>query len=304
MEEKIFYVYCYYDHRYDPALPIYVGRGKNNRYLQHYTKTHNIILHNKLNAIKSETGKDAKVIKLVENLTNDEANAVEIEYIKKFGRLDLKTGTLCNLTDGGKTTTGWVPSEETKKLWSQQRKGKPQTEAQYAANCNRKLSDEQRKIKTEILKKYGTKYETGYKQSKEITDKVVSTKTKNRESFIGKTFYYLTVINEIYNTNRQTLICRCKCGNERIVKACDLLRSDKRAVKACTTCVNLYNYSIILCSNGKIYETPKKAANDTNIPYTTLQNKLKNNKQAFIRNLTFTIIEYENALEKGYLPIS
>ena len=144
MQHTDYYIYCYYDTRTDPHTPIYIGRGRKDRYLQHYKKTHNKYLSNKLDKIKEETGKHALVLKLEENLNNEQANEREIYYISKYGRKDLNTGSLCNLCNGGKATDGWKPSEETKKLWSQQRKGKKQTEAQYKANCSRVLTEEQR----------------------------------------------------------------------------------------------------------------------------------------------------------------
>lgn len=100
MEHTDYYIYCYYDTRTEPHTPIYIGRGRKDRYLQHYKKTHNKFFFNKLNRIKEETGKDASVIKLEVGLNNEQANEREIHYISLYGRLDLNTGTLCNLTNG------------------------------------------------------------------------------------------------------------------------------------------------------------------------------------------------------------
>lgn len=51
---------------------------------------------------------------------------------------------MCNFTEGGEGTVGYKHKDKTKKLFSTQRKGKPQTPAQYKANCNHKMSDEAR----------------------------------------------------------------------------------------------------------------------------------------------------------------
>lgn len=45
-----------------------------------------------------------KVELLFDNITKEEAIKKEIEFIKLYGREDLKQGTLCNLTDGGEGT--------------------------------------------------------------------------------------------------------------------------------------------------------------------------------------------------------
>lgn len=102
--EKIYYVYCYYDTRQEPNIPIYIGKGKKQRWLSHFKNTHNQLLDYKLKHILLETDKPAKVIKLHENLTNEEASTLELKYILEYGRLCDNSGTLCNFstfsTDG------------------------------------------------------------------------------------------------------------------------------------------------------------------------------------------------------------
>tara|TARA_R110000796_G_C14301929_1_gene405371 strand:- start:53 stop:589 length:537 start_codon:yes stop_codon:yes gene_type:complete len=49
---------------------------------------------------------------LFDNLTKDKAIKKEIEFIKLYGRVDLKTGTLCNLTMGGEGTGELNPDLE------------------------------------------------------------------------------------------------------------------------------------------------------------------------------------------------
>jgi hypothetical protein len=44
------------------------------------------------------------------NISWDEACVLEKYYIKKYGRRDLNTGILCNLTDGGDGNVNWTPS--------------------------------------------------------------------------------------------------------------------------------------------------------------------------------------------------
>ena len=99
--QNIYYVYCYYDTRTEPYTPIYIGKGKHQRWTSHLSYTDNQLLKYKLKNILEETGKPAKVIKLHENLTNEESCAKEIEYISLYGRICNDTGTLCNFSTGG-----------------------------------------------------------------------------------------------------------------------------------------------------------------------------------------------------------
>lgn len=142
---NIYYVYIYYDPRKTPVEPIYVGKGKGNRYIHHITKqSPNKHLKNKLAKIKK-----AELEPIIQfpgtNMLSEDAAFLEKELIKHIGRADKKCGPLCNWTDGGEGTPGYKHREETKKLFSEQRKGKPQTPKQYAANCSRTISEETKK---------------------------------------------------------------------------------------------------------------------------------------------------------------
>lgn len=50
---------------------------------------------------------------LLNNISNQEAVEVEKYLIKYYGRINLKTGTLANLTDGGEGITGFKHSKKT-----------------------------------------------------------------------------------------------------------------------------------------------------------------------------------------------
>ena len=54
-----------------------------------------------------------KVEILSDNLTWENAQEAEIQLIKLYGRINLKTGPLCNMTDGGEGCVGHVYSEKT-----------------------------------------------------------------------------------------------------------------------------------------------------------------------------------------------
>lgn len=135
------YVYIYYDPRSTPYIPIYVGKGVGNRMFDHLYECTNHLFKRKLEKIHS-LGLRPIIEKCQDNISDQEAIELEKQLIKRFGRLDLKTGTLCNFTDGGEGSPGRIVSDKTKALWSAQRKGKKQTPAQYEANCNRKVTQE------------------------------------------------------------------------------------------------------------------------------------------------------------------
>jgi len=94
-----FYVYAYL--RKDKT-PYYVGKGSGRRV---YVRAGRVV----------KPPKDLnRIVFLRTGLTEKKAFEWERFYIKHYGRIDLGTGILRNLTDGGEGASGAVPSEETK----------------------------------------------------------------------------------------------------------------------------------------------------------------------------------------------
>lgn len=62
---------------------------------------------------------------LAKNLSKEEACELEIFLISLYGRQNIKTGILCNLTEGGETLKGYKHSEEARKNMSIAAKNKP-----------------------------------------------------------------------------------------------------------------------------------------------------------------------------------
>ena len=116
----------YYTYAYlrEDRTPYYIGKGKGNRA---YKKK-----RGKINPPKDKS----RIIFLKQNLTEAEAFKHEIYMIAVFGRKDLGTGILINMTNGGEGSSGSVPSEETKRKLSEANKGKTRSE-----ETRRKISE-------------------------------------------------------------------------------------------------------------------------------------------------------------------
>jgi group I intron endonuclease len=102
----------YYTYAYlrEDKTPYYIGKGQGKR------------IYSKQKHIKPPKDK-SRIIYLKQNLTEAEAFRHEIYMIDVFGRIDLGTGILHNLTDGGEGPSGAIRSDETRKKLSERQKG-------------------------------------------------------------------------------------------------------------------------------------------------------------------------------------
>jgi hypothetical protein len=101
--------------------PFYVGKGQNHRYKKHRKeakilmtdpgrKLQRIVIIHKLWKKKL----DFEIDIVFDNLTEQEAFELEAMAIEAYGRIDLGTGILTNLTNGGEGASGLIQSEEKK----------------------------------------------------------------------------------------------------------------------------------------------------------------------------------------------
>ena len=132
---------CVYQHiRVDKNEIFYIGIGNIKRSIDAYNKRRNKIWFD----ITSKTKYIVEI--LHENLSWEEACIIEIELIKQYGRKDLNTGILANLTDGGNGCVNRIFTEEHKQNISKSLTGKKLSEEHKLkmslARKGRKLSDE------------------------------------------------------------------------------------------------------------------------------------------------------------------
>ena len=95
----MYYTYAYLR---EDRTPYYIGKGKEDRV---YKKG-----KGEVNPPKDKS----RIIFLKQNLTEEEAFKHEIYMISIFGRKDLGTGILYNMTNGGDGCSGYIVSEEEK----------------------------------------------------------------------------------------------------------------------------------------------------------------------------------------------
>ena len=152
------------------GTPYYIGKGTAYRYIDRH---------------RVPVPKDKSYIIFLEtNLTDVGACAIERQMIRWYGRKDLGTGILLNMTDGGESNAGWVPSEETREKMSIAAKNRVVSEETREKHRNRVVSEETR-LKNSVARK-GTVHSDEAK--KKMKGRVMSdeTKAKIRDARLGK----------------------------------------------------------------------------------------------------------------------
>jgi len=115
--EKKYYVYS---HRKENGDLFYIGMGSGKRAYKKDTRS---------SFWKKTFNKYGLIVNILfSELTKKEAYQIEEYLVRYYGRRNLNTGILVNLTNGGEGDCGYKPTIETLKLKSKILKGKKQSE--------------------------------------------------------------------------------------------------------------------------------------------------------------------------------
>lgn len=107
--------YYVYEYLRQDGTPYYIGKGRKNRAFTQQGHTVPLPPRDRIRFI-------------AEHLTDYRARELEIELIAKYGRKDLGTGILRNMTDGGEGSSGRIATNEMKQKLSEINLGKRQSE--------------------------------------------------------------------------------------------------------------------------------------------------------------------------------
>ena len=210
-----FYTYAYLR---EDRTPYYIGKGEKNRIYKKKKK-------------EIQPPKDtSRIIFLKQNLTEEEAFKHEKYMIAVFGRKDLGTGILRNLTDGGEGCSGAVRSEEWRLNQSKNRKGKPLPEEHKRKIGKSKIgkprSEETKRKQSEAMKgKYaGEKHPLYGKTKSEESRKKQSESRKGKYTGKDNPFYGRKHSEEFKKNhskvNKGKKWWNDGCGNDKLSKEC------------------------------------------------------------------------------------
>ena len=172
---------CYYTYAYlrEDGTPYYIGKGKGRRAY-------------KLSGRRVKPPEDkGRILILKQDLTEEEAFRHEIYMIDVFGRKDLGTGILRNLTSGGEGSSGF--SDEARRKKSEAQKGKifsDETKRKLSEARKRRIfSDETRRKLSEAGKGRIPSDETRRKLSEAGKGRIFSDETRRKISEAKKRYY-------------------------------------------------------------------------------------------------------------------
>jgi hypothetical protein len=172
-----FYVYAYLR---EDGTPYYIGKGKEYRAFQ---------THGHINRPTCKS----RIVFLQENITEDDAFALEVEMITFHGRKDIGTGILRNLTNGGEGPSGRVISEETRAKLRGKIRTEKHREKLRLATAGKPLSEEHRKKigdgnRGKTCKPFSEEHRAKLKASRAVRQPITEeTRIKMRNAQLGNT---------------------------------------------------------------------------------------------------------------------
>lgn len=176
--------YVYIHRRKDNNEVFYVGISRQEKYLRVKINTgRNGLWKN----IVNKYGYNGEVIH--SQLSKDEAIKIEMALIKSYGRINLKTGCLANLTDGGDGSLECFKTDEAKDKIRNYRIGKKHSE--------------ETKLKMSITKKGKKSKQSTKDKLSDIARKRFSKKVIDKAT--GIIYNSITEASKVIGINRDTL---------------------------------------------------------------------------------------------------
>lgn len=177
--------YVYRHIRLDKNQPFYIGIGSDYTYKRANEKTRRNAVWKK---IVNKTDFEVEII--FDNISFIEAKEKEKEFIALYGRKDINTGILCNMTDGGDGTINKVFTKEYREKLSIAAKKRPiQPQLQKIIEYRKKYFV----FTPEIRQKISTANK-GKKLKPEVIEKLKQRIGSNNPMFGKRNYNYLGLI--------------------------------------------------------------------------------------------------------------
>lgn len=267
--------YVYRHIRLDTNEVFYVGRGKEkirngkvykcDEYYRAFDKSNRNIFWNNI-ANKTEYRVD-----IIYECDNEfDVCKKEIEFIKLYGRRDLKQGTLVNLTNGGEKESGKIITEEHRKKLSESSKGRVKsvyTRKKLSESLKGRVFSEEHKRKLSISK-------TGFRHSEEAKLKMSIAKKGKKRSDSFRELQRKNQTGRVYSDESKKKMSESKKGR-----------------------YNMYNHpsakKVVDRKNGIIYNSLKLMCHENNLNYDTMRSRLCGRLK---NNTTFMYLDEFNKL--------
>jgi len=243
--------YVYRHIRLDKNIPFYIGIGSDENFYRATNKAH----RNKIwKHIVAKTEYEVDII--FDNITWDEAKIKEIEFIKLYGRINLHTGYLANMTDGGDGTVGRFVPDEVREKYRQistgRKKSNEEIEKIRKASTGKKMSDES-KGKLRVIN-IGNKRGVGYNHTDEAKKKISEAGRGNQYGIGNK-----NMLGKKHSEESRLKMSKSQAGKKRSAETKEKMRL-KRTGMPCSEQTKL---KISIANSGKkISEEAKQKMRD------------------------------------------
>lgn len=175
--------YVYRHIRLDKNEPFYIGIGAD----ENYKRAHERSVHRRSEIWTKIARKTEFLVEiLIDDVDVDTAKAKEMEFIKLYGRKNLGTGPLCNLTDGGDGLINIVFTEQHRQRLSAANKGRV-----YSLERRQRMSEQRKNnpiVYTEEIRKKLSESHKGIKPAPHLI-KLLKERTGEKNPMYGKRNY-------------------------------------------------------------------------------------------------------------------